>query len=114
MDAFERAVKTWSNLPVLHHSDRGVQYASGDFRQLLDSYEVEPSMSRKANCYDNAAMESFWATLKSSIAIMPRRCFLITLKPFTILNAFILLSATCLHWSLKSNFSPQNWQLLLP
>jgi transposase InsO family protein len=65
MDAFERAVKNWSNLPVLHHSDRGVQYASGDFRQLLDSYEVESSMSRKGNCYDNAVMESFWATLKS-------------------------------------------------
>jgi len=64
-DAFERAVKNWSNLPMLHHSDRGVQYASSDFRQLLDSYEVEPSMSRKGNCYDNAVMESFWATLKS-------------------------------------------------
>src|SRR6202163_4712245 len=62
---FARAVKNWSNLPVLHHSDRGVQYASSDFRQLLDSYEVEPSMSRKANCYDNAVMERFWATLKS-------------------------------------------------
>src|SRR3984893_9598572 len=49
-DAFERAVKNWSNLPVLHHSDRGIQYASSDFRQLLDSYEVEPSMSRKGNC----------------------------------------------------------------
>ena len=36
--AFERAVKNWANLPVLHHSDRGVQYASSDFRQLLDSY----------------------------------------------------------------------------
>ena len=65
MDAFERAVKNWSNLPVLHHSDRGVQYASSDFRQLLDRYQVEPSMSRKGNCYDNAVMESFWATLKS-------------------------------------------------
>ena len=37
LGAFERAVKNWSNLPVLHHSDRGVQYASSDFRQLLDS-----------------------------------------------------------------------------
>lgn len=63
--AFERAVKNWSTLPVLHHSDRGVQYASRDFRQLLERFEVEPSMSRKGNCYDNAAMESFWATLKT-------------------------------------------------
>ena len=65
LGAFERAVKNWANLPVLHHSDRGVQYASSDFRQLLDSYQVEPSMSRKGNCYDNAVMESLWATLKS-------------------------------------------------
>ena len=59
MDAFERAVQNWSTLPSLHHSDRGVQYASSDFRRLLNSYEVEPSMSRKGNCYDNAVMESF-------------------------------------------------------
>lgn len=65
VDAFERAVQNWSTLPVLHHSDRGVQYASSDFRQLLDRYQVEPSMSRKGNCYDNAVMESLWATLKS-------------------------------------------------
>ena len=65
MDAFERAVQNWSTLPSLHHSDRGVQYASSDFRRLLNSYEVEPSMSRKGNCYDNAVMESFSATPKS-------------------------------------------------
>ena len=59
MDAFERAVQNWSTLPSLHHSDRGVQYVSSDFRRLLNSYEVEPSMSRKGNCYDNAVMESF-------------------------------------------------------
>src|SRR5258707_7446130 len=53
-------------------------------------------------------------TIRSrSIAIMPRRCFLITLKPFIILSACILPWGTCLHWRLKSNFSPKNWQLLL-
>jgi len=49
---------------LLFHSDRGVQYASADFRQSLKQQGVLSSMSRKANCYDNAAMEAFWSTLK--------------------------------------------------
>lgn len=49
---------------LLFHSDRGVQYASAEFRQHLRDAGAIPSMSRKANCYDNAAMESFWSTLK--------------------------------------------------
>lgn len=65
VDAFERAVRSWSTVPELHHSDRGVQYAAQDFRQTLKIYDVTPSMSGKACCYDNAAMESFFATLKT-------------------------------------------------
>jgi transposase InsO family protein len=49
---------------LLFHSDRGSQYASGDFRQALQQAGVSASMSRAGNCYDNAAMESFWSTLK--------------------------------------------------
>ena len=49
---------------LLFHSDRGVQYASGDFRHALQAAMLVPSMSRKGNCYDNATMESFWSTLK--------------------------------------------------
>jgi len=49
----------------LHHSDRGSQYASELFRDFLQDNEVIQSMSRKGNCYDNALMESFWATLKT-------------------------------------------------
>ena len=64
-DPFERAVKLWSVCPKIHPSDRGVQYASSSFRQLLDSHQVLPSMSRAGCCYDNAAIESFWATLKT-------------------------------------------------
>jgi putative transposase len=64
-EAFERARKLWNLTPQIHRSDRGVQYASSSFRQLLDSCQVRASMSRKACCYDNAAMESFWATLKT-------------------------------------------------
>jgi putative transposase len=49
---------------VIHHSDRGVQYACGDYRRQLQRHGLIASMSRKANCYDNAAMEAFWSTLK--------------------------------------------------
>ncbi len=49
-EAFERARKLWNLTPQIHHSDRGVQYASSSFRQLLDSCQVSASMSRKACC----------------------------------------------------------------
>ncbi len=52
---------------LLHHSDRGVQYACGDYRELLEAHGVTCSMSRTGNCYDNAVMESFWATLKTEL-----------------------------------------------
>jgi len=59
-DSVENHVKT-----PIHHSDRGSQYASEMFRDFLRSNGITQSMSRKANCYDNALMESFWATLKT-------------------------------------------------
>jgi len=46
------------------HSDRGAQYASGEYRHALEQAKLVPSMSRKGNCYDNATMEAFWSTLK--------------------------------------------------
>jgi putative transposase len=49
---------------VIHHSDRGVQYACGEYRRQLQRHGLVASMSRRANCYDNAAMEAFWSTLK--------------------------------------------------
>lgn len=49
---------------LLHHSDRGVQYASAPYQSLLAAAAIQPSMSRRANPYDNAAMESFMATYK--------------------------------------------------
>ena len=53
---------------VLHHSDRGSQYAAHDYQQLLDAHKMVVSMSRKGDCYDNAVMESFWSTLKAECA----------------------------------------------
>lgn len=52
---------------LLHHSDRGSQYASGDYRKLLKVQQVTCSMSRKADPWDNAPMESFFATLKTEL-----------------------------------------------
>jgi putative transposase len=49
---------------LIFHSDRGVQYASDQYRQSLAAKQAVASMSRKANCYDNAFMEAFWSTLK--------------------------------------------------
>lgn len=58
---------------LLLHSDRGVQYASADHRLALKQAGLIASMSRKGNCYDNAAMESFWSTLK--LELVYRRTF---------------------------------------
>jgi putative transposase len=50
---------------LLHHSDRGSQYAAHDYQALLADHHLTVSMSRKGNCYDNAVMESFFRTLKA-------------------------------------------------
>ena len=52
---------------LLHHSDRGSQYASEDYRNLLKDYGMQMSMSRKGDCWDNAVMESFFSTLKKEL-----------------------------------------------
>ena len=52
---------------LLHHSDRGIQYASSAFQALLHSQKMIPSMSAAGRCYDNAHMESFWSTLKTEL-----------------------------------------------
>lgn len=52
---------------LIFHSDRGVQYASAEYRRTLEAQGVLASMSRRACCYDNAAMESFWSTLKREL-----------------------------------------------
>lgn len=52
---------------LIHHSDRGIQYASGLYLRLLERHGVERSMSRKGNCYDNAVAESFFSSLKNEL-----------------------------------------------
>jgi len=90
MDLFSRRIVGWSMQPhmkadltcqalsmaiqsrrpgagLLHHSDRGVQYACAEYRQKLTEAGIEPSMSRTGNCYDNAVTESFFGTLKTEL-----------------------------------------------
>lgn len=96
IDLFSRAVVGWAidatlatSLPVaalrtalkqrrpqaglLHHSDRGCQYTSGDYRALLASQGITVSMSRRGNCWDNAVAESFFSTMKNEL--VHRRCW---------------------------------------
>ena len=52
---------------LIHHSDRGAQYACGPYRKILDRHGIRASMSRKGDCYDNAPMESFFSSLKTEL-----------------------------------------------
>ena len=72
---------------LLHHSDRGSQYASHDYRDLLADHQIQVSMSRTGNCYDNAVMESFFATLKAEL--VHRRHYLTREEATTDLFAYI-------------------------
>lgn len=66
--ALHMAVKMRQPPPgLLHHSDRGSQYASDDYQALLTQHQMRCSMSRTGNCYDNAPTESFFGTLKTEL-----------------------------------------------
>jgi len=66
--ALQMALETRQPPPgLLHHSDRGSQYASQDYQAVLTQYQIQGSMSRAGNCYDNAPIESFFGTLKTEL-----------------------------------------------
>ena len=68
LDALQRALCHRTDIEgLIHHSDRGVQYASACYRETLDAHGIECSMSRRANCWDNAVAESFFGTLKNEL-----------------------------------------------
>ena len=73
IDALNAAVARRQPAPgLLHHSDRGSQYASHDYQALLKRHGMQPSMSGKGNCWDNAVMESFFHTLKTELTYHQR------------------------------------------
>jgi len=68
INALQMAIEARQPPPgLIHHSDRGSQYASHDYQALLTNHHLQASMSRRGNCYDNAPMESFFATLKGEL-----------------------------------------------
>jgi transposase InsO family protein len=68
LDALGMALRTRQPEPgLIHHSDRGIQYASGDYQKLLSEHGITCSMSRKGDCWDNAVAESFFSTLKAEL-----------------------------------------------
>lgn len=68
MQALQRAIALRKPAKgVIHHSDRGSQYCSRDYRTLLKKHGFYASMSGKGNCYDNAAVETFFKSLKAEL-----------------------------------------------
>jgi len=67
LSALRMALATRPSAGVLHHSDRGVQYASGDYQQALEAAGMKCSMSRTGDCWDNAVVESFFGSLKAEL-----------------------------------------------
>ena len=81
MESLLRAVEaTQQPAGLLHHSDKGSQYCSLEYRRLLERLGMKASMSGTGNCYENAPMESFWAILKTEL-IFHRR-FATVSRPF--------------------------------
>jgi putative transposase len=89
-EALSRAHRARRPAPgLLHHSDRGIQYASSAYRTLLTHFKIIPSMSRAANPYDNALAESFMATLKTEcFGQMPASHAEARLKVFDYIETF--------------------------
>ena len=70
LDALDMAlIRRVPDSEVLHHTDRGSIYASDEYREKLAAHQMSRSMSRKADCYDNAVAESFFSTLKNELSL---------------------------------------------
>ena len=76
IETLQKAIR--SRQPVgslIHHTDRGGQYAAKEYRKLLERAGMKQSMSRAADCYDNAFMESCFGTIKTELEIRPYESF---------------------------------------
>lgn len=88
IDALRMALRTRLPEPgLIHHSDRGIQYASGDYQRLLREHSITCSMSRKGDCWDNAVAESFFSTLKAELVY--RTDFVSRSQAFALLFEYI-------------------------
>jgi putative transposase len=99
---------------LIHHSDRRSQYCAHDYRNLVEQFGMQASMSRKGNCYDNAPMESFWGsrtswyiTTGTPPAPMRRRQSRNTSKAFITDSGVTRASAMFRLWLFAENFSKQ-------
>jgi len=73
LESLLRALETTKPLRgLVHHSDKGSQYCSHEYRRMLEGLGIKSSMSGTGNCFDNAPMESFWATLKTELVFHRR------------------------------------------
>jgi transposase InsO family protein len=82
LDALDMALRRRRGLSeLLHHSDRGCQYTSSDYRAVLANQGIAVSMSRRGNCWDNAPAESFFSTLKHELIYGRRWASLDELRP---------------------------------
>ena len=94
---------------LIMHTDRGSQYGADSYRQLLTQHGIQPSMSRKGNCWDNAVAESFFHTLKTELVIWrsltrtntPRQLCLNISKCFITVSAAIPRMAISRHWPMS-------------
>ncbi|SMF89959.1 Transposase InsO and inactivated derivatives [Paenibacillus uliginis N3/975] len=114
LGALEDAYKTKKpGKGLLHHSDRGTQYASHEYRAKLKSYHMQASMSRKGNCYDNACIESFHSVLKKELIYCKKfktrqqayDKFFGTLNSFITENESMVRWVTFLQFDLQNNFT---------
>ena len=68
IDALEMAIAARNpTAGLIHHSDRGVQYACSEYQKIMRRVGMRPSMSRKGDCWDNSVAESFFSTLKKEL-----------------------------------------------
>ncbi|WP_179090397.1 DDE-type integrase/transposase/recombinase [Paenibacillus sp. FSL R7-0337] len=81
---------------LTHHSDRGSQYASAEYRKRLEKYHMKASMSRKGNCYDNACIESFHRILKKEFVYCTK--FKTKHEIFQYIDFFITASESTVRW----------------
>jgi putative transposase len=97
---------------LIIHSDRGRQFASAAYRQLLTQHRLVASMSRKGNCYDNPFIESFWSTLKYELVYHQRFATYAAARTaiFDYIETFY--NRTRLH-SCLAYLSPTNFELQL-